>query len=252
MIYSDDRHTYRTIGCSHCSNVFHVPLSCGDRFCPICTSSRRRKVKAKLNAIVKSLKFRDRYGIKFLTLTIPNQEDPRAAFKTIQRSFRRLRQRAFWKWKVEGGAWVVEITGRPGKWHVHIHAVLQSKYIRHALLKRHWSQVSPGNIVYIQKIPVSAVINYLTKYVSKSEVDPAHRNQLSIALKGSRLFQPFGSWQKLISSVPKLNYCCPECGHDEFHLVEKNFHPQVLSSRDPPDVWNRYDSAPVFPKNMPG
>lgn len=240
MNYSDDRHTYRTIQCGGCSNTFHVPLSCGDRFCSICSGPRRRKVRAKLDAIVKSLKFRKRYGIKFITLTIPNQEDPRAGFKIIQKSFRRLRQRSFWKWKVDGGAWVVEITGQPGRWHVHIHAVLESKFIRHSLLKRHWSEVSPGSIVYIQSIPVDTVVRYLTKYCAKSTVAEAHRIHISHALKGCRLFQPFGSWQSLALSVPKVDYCCPECGGTRFHLYVETDPGGRLSSRSPPDKWRQW------------
>lgn len=236
-MYSDDLHEYKSFACGRCGDTFHAPLSCGDRFCSVCTGPRRRKVQAKLNAIVASLKMRKRYSIKFLTLTIPNQEDPRAAFKCIQKSFRRLRQRSFWQWKVSGGAWVVEITGRPGRWHVHIHAVLEAKFIRHALLKRHWSEVSPGNIVYIQSIPVTAVLRYLTKYVAKSEVGTEHRIQISKALKGCRLFQPFGSWQALAIAIGKVPYVCPECGFAHFVLVPGEKQAERLSSRSSPVAW---------------
>lgn len=239
-MHSDNRHEYKSFACGRCGDTFHAPLSCGDRFCSVCTGPRRRKVQAKLDAIVASLKMRKRYSIKFLTLTIPNQEDSRAAFKIIQKSFRRLRQRSFWKWKVDGGAWVVEITGRPGRWHVHIHAVLEAQFIRHSLLKRHWSQVSPGNIVYIQAIPVSAVISYLTKYVAKSEVGSEHRVQISRALKGCRLFQPFGSWQALALEVSKVKYVCPECGYAHFVLQPANLQAERLSSRSSPAVWQQH------------
>jgi len=244
MSYSDDRHDYKTFACGRCGDTFHAPLSCGDRFCTVCTGPRRRKVRSKLNAIVESLKFRKRYGIKFLTLTIPNQEDPREAFKQIQKSFRRLRQRSFWKWKVDGGAWVVEITGRPGRWHVHIHAVCEAKFIRHSLLKRHWSEVSTGSVVYIQAIPVSAVIGYLTKYVSKSEVGSEYRIQVSNALKGCRLFQPFGSWQALALTVGKVAYECPSCGYAHFKMIPTNVLAERLSSRSPPNVWNIHLKCP--------
>lgn len=240
MNYSDDNHTYRSIQCGSCDNVFHVPLSCGDRFCSVCTGPRRRKVRAKLNAIVDSLNVRKRYGIKHITLTIPNQEDIRHGFIQITKSFRRLRQRAFWNWKVDGGAWVVEVTGSPGRWHVHLHVVCEARYIRHSLLKRHWSVVSPGTIVYIQAIPAKDIVHYLTKYVSKSETDPAHRIQVSSALKGSRLFQPFGSWQSIALSVPKIDYCCPECGCTHFHLYVENDPGARLSSRSPPDKWREW------------
>jgi ribosomal protein L37E len=235
---SDVKHRYRTIACRRCGDTFHVPISCGNRFCSICSGPRRRRVRAKLDAIVSHLRRHKQYSLKMLTLTIPNQEDIHDGFTKILHSFRRLRQRSFWKWKVKGGCWVVEVTGKPSAWHVHIHALLECKYIRHSLLKRHWMAVSDGSIVYIQQIHTSRAIGYVTKYISKGTVPEAFQLYISHGLKGARLFQVFGSWHNISLRVPKISYVCPECGYTHFRVVPDEPLSERLSSRSPPDVWN--------------
>jgi hypothetical protein len=166
------------------------------------------------------------YGIKHLTLTLPNQVDAYAGAKELIRSFRRLRQRRWFSKRTQGGAWVIEITGRPGRWHVHLHVVLESRYLAHHVLAQLWDSVSPGRIVFIQAIPVAAVINYLTKYVSKSEVDEVHQIRLSSDLRNVRLFQTFGSWHTIALASKPEPFCCPSCAHAGFYLNNSGFIPQ--------------------------
>lgn len=226
-----DSHDYRHFTCGGCGYSFDAPVSCGNRFCEICTGSRRRKIRYKLNAIIDQIVETDGYGIKFLTLTIPNQKDLKNATVQILKSFRRLRQRRFWLNKVNGGAWIIEVTGQPGKWHVHLHCLLEARYIPHSLLAKRWASVSPGRIVYIQKIPRSAVIRYVTKYVSKGETASPHSLQISDALKNVRLFQPFGCWQKIALSLPKIAFSCPTCGYTGFYLNQAGFDAEKFGAR---------------------
>ena len=214
----DGSHDYRHFTCGGCGYSFNAPVSCGNRFCDVCQGSRRRKIRAKLTAIIKSRNADSGNGIKLLTLTIPNQEDIRYATVQILRSFRRLRQRSFWRNKCSGGSWIVEITGSPKKWHVHLHALLESRYIPYAFLSKHWSQVSLGKIVYISKVPSGAAIGYVTSYVSKSKCDPNYWLHISQQLKDTRLFQPFGSWHAAAAEIPSIAYSCPECDYTGFFL----------------------------------
>lgn len=214
----DGNHDYRHFTCGACGLGFSAPVSCGNRFCTVCQGSRRRKIRAKLTAIIETRKADDGSGIKLLTLTIPNQEDIRYATVQILRSFRRLRQRAFWRNKCSGGAWVIEITGSPKKWHVHLHALLESRYLPHTLLSKHWASVSPGKIVYISKVPSGAAVGYVASYVSKSKCSPNHWLQISQQLKDTRLFQPFGSWHSCAAEIPSIAYSCPKCDFTGFFL----------------------------------
>jgi hypothetical protein len=228
-------HIYRSYTCAQCGFTFRAPVYCGNRFCSECGRSRKNRIRSKLSAITGQLKYGGGFSIKHLILTIPNQKDISDAAKILQHSFRRLRQHEFWSNKVRGGAWTLEVTGQPGKWHVHLHALLESKYIPHHLLRSHWRKVSPGRIVYIKPIPPKVGINYLISYISKCEAPLEHQLYISDQLKGIRLFQPFGSWHGICLIVPKTNYACPDCGYTGFY-----WNPEEVP-------WEKYGRSPPYP-----
>lgn len=187
-------HKFISIICCSCGNVFDIPVYCGDRFCSVCSVSRRMRIRARLQFLVKNLKPLPGYNLKHLTLTIKNQQNLALMTAAIMKSFRKLRQTASWKAHVSGGAFVTEITGNSSDWHVHLHIIIQSKYYKWDTLLKLWMRLSAGRGVYIQNIPKTQVVRYLTKYLSKNDVPDADRDTLNDALKGTRLFQPFGSW----------------------------------------------------------
>lgn len=211
-----NHHQWTRIFCSSCGSYFDVPLSCRNRFCSICNSGRRRRIRQKLTHIVSSVESVKGYSLKFLTLTIPNTPNLYAQQKELVRSFRRLRQRRFWYDKCDGGAYVLEVAGRPGNWNLHLHAVIHSKYIPVRRLSKEWSKCSPGKIVYIKRVPLSKLISYVTKYITKSDLELDSQVKASQALSGTRLFQPFGLWQGYCGSAPTIRYECPSCGCTNF------------------------------------
>lgn len=208
---SPPSHTYRRIVCLSCGFTFDVPIYCGNRFCNTCARPRLRRIRAKLNALLTSVRPSPGYSIKFLTLTIPNTPDLRAAHLILLRSFRRLRQRALWNRRVRGGAYVLELTGNPSSWHLHLHAIIESRYIPVKQLSRTFEKAGGGRIVWITRIPPHAASLYLTKYLTKSSLPLDSQREASLALAGARLFQPFGSWHDLSLSLPKVHYVCPRC-----------------------------------------
>lgn len=231
-----DTHEYRRFFCTRCGKYFDCPVSCGNRFCKICSAGRRGRLIRKLNYIVTQVPTKQNYKIRFLTLTIPNQSNIRDGHSILVKSFRRLRQRSFWKKRVDGGAFVIEATGRPGKWHVHLHIILYCKYIPCRMISKYWSKVSPGRIIKIKNVPLSAVVNYLTKYVTKTEIPLEYQEQASEDLSGTRLFQPFGTWHSFCVNAPKLRYQCPNCGCDHFiwgELINIQFSSMVCQRHIP-------------------
>lgn len=230
-----DNHLFRSFTCAQCGYTFQAPVYCGNRFCEVCGNNRRRRISSKLKAITRNIQYRGGFSIKHLVLTIPNVRDIRNAAKILQKSFRRLRQHSFWQNKVHGGAWTIEVTGRPGKWHVHLHAMLESKFIPHSLLRRHWRKVSPGEIVYIKPIPPAIAINYLVTYVSKCEAEVEYHLYISDQLKGLRIFQPFGTWHGICLKVETEHYSCPDCGYTGFY-----WNPEEVP-------WERYGRSPPYP-----
>lgn len=211
-----DAHSFRQIVCLKCGYEITVPIYCGNRFCPVCSIPRLSRVRRRLQWICSNVDPPSGYGFKFLTLTIRNEPDLAEMLIHLVRSFRKLRQRAFWKQYIRGGAFVLEVTGRPGNWHAHIHAVIEARYIPYDKLLGMWRKCSGSIGVWIERIPKKAIVGYLTKYLSNSSVPGLLTDDVSNSLAGFRLFQPFGSWYavNLTFQMPKAG--CPECGTNRF------------------------------------
>lgn len=207
----DESHSFVSITCCNCGHSIRVPVYCGNRFCPECSGTRRRKIEHRLKVFVRTRHPAADSSFKHLTLTVRSGPDLDEQVKHLVGAFRRLRQRAFWKRAVTGGAFVVEITRGEHGWHAHIHALIESKYIPWSTIKVNWEAVSGGSGVFIQRIPASAIIRYLTKYITKTELSLPDQMAASAALKGMRLFSPFGAWHKPIAEIPLPLAVCGNC-----------------------------------------
>lgn len=203
---------YCTITCCGCGTEIIVPVYCGNRFCPECNVARQVKIRQKLDLFCSSREITKGVTFKFLTLTIKSQPDLKPMVDLLLKSFRKLRQRKLWKNKVFGGAFVIEMTLSDGSWHPHIHAVIEGHYIPYKKLLEDWTAITGDTGVFIQMIPVLAITRYLTKYITKTSLDEAAQIEASEALKGKRLFQPFGSWHSGFGNLDLPKTLCRKCG----------------------------------------
>ncbi len=219
--YDQSDHQFIRLLCVQCGHDIVVPVYCGYRFCDICGLARQSRVRSRLKFLLANIRDEDHYGTKHLTLTIPNMSSLDGMVRRITKAFRKLRSRAYWKNHVLGGAFVLEITGRPGNWHVHIHAIIQAKYMTWNTLHKLWLKVSGGRGVYIQKIPRKQCILYLTKYLSKSGMPGQVMIAMSDALKGARLFSPFGTWYAVSKLYVRPVCLCSECKTGTFELYDQ-------------------------------
>jgi len=215
-------HEFVRIECINCGKSFDVPVYCGDRFCPVCSVTRRLRVRSRLEFLVENVKAGSGYNFKHLTLTIKNQQNLSLMTSSIVKSFRKLRQTRSWKFHVKGGAFVIEITGNSGNWHVHLHVIIESKYYKWAEILALWKKLSSGQGVYIQNIPKREIVRYLTKYISKTDTTPECREDINDALRGTRLFQPFGSWFAINKLYKKPPPQCPEC-HGTYFMISGEY-----------------------------
>lgn len=232
-------HDFIRIACDHCGYSISVPVYCGDRFCPVCSVPRLARIRHRLNWLVGHIEPLAGHSFKHLTLTIPSHPDLAVMLHTLNSSFKKLRARAFWKRLVAGGASVVEVTGRPGNWHVHLHVVLYAKYIPYFQLLSLWRKVSPGRGCYIQKMPKSAIISYLTKYLVKPSVPDEVSEMVGVTLARYRLFQPFGSWYNLSATYVRPNKTCPDCGQTSWlpwDILTKGDFPKMHYTGIPPPL----------------
>lgn len=218
-----DSHDFRRIVCTSCGATFDVPVPCGNRFCDICNQGRKNRIRSKLEWLVAHVDKPRGYSVKHVTLTCRNMDSLSDMLDLLTQSFRKLRQRALWKNCVDGGAFVIEVTGNPGDWHAHIHAVIMAKFLPWKQVVKAWKQISDSTGVYITRIPGKAVVAYLTKYITKTDLSPEFQYEASSALKGRRLYQPFGSWHSLSNNAPKHKPTCSKCGESNFMLLDLVF-----------------------------
>lgn len=207
-----DEHNYVSLFCGHCGHVIHVPQYCGNRFCPVCGQSRSRRLLRRVGSVTKQIQPRNPYSFKFLTLTVPREKDLKGTIDALLKSFRRFRQRAYWKKNVRGGAYFIEFKHTANGWNPHLHVVLESRYMPVKAIRNHWEAVSPGKIVDIRRIPIGAAVRYAAKYCTKLDLPPALQQQASDALKNRRLFTFFGQWSKVQPATDADKITCTDCG----------------------------------------
>lgn len=182
-----------------------VACYCEDRFCPACGLARGKKIFDELKVLC------GRDPVRFLTLTRKaDNASLQSALADLQRSFSRLRETDFWRSRVRGGAWFLEITrgARGAHWHVHLHVLVHGMFIDQRALSDHWHRCTRTSfIVHVRAVPgTDAGIRYCCKYVSKpldpSVVkDPASLLEAVVTMKGKRMWGAFGTWFKRAETV---------------------------------------------------
>jgi len=212
-------HEYRRITCSFCGYTHDVPVWCGDRWCPVCAVSRRMRLINRMNWLAENTSPLPGHQFYFLTLTIVSNSDLAKQLRSLVRSFRKLRQRAFWKKHVNSGAFIIETKLNEAGWHCHIHALIFSRWLDWDFLLSEWIKVSTGRGVFIVKCKPSAISYYVTKYMTKPDLPDADLTEINAAMKGLRLFSPFGKWQALSQKYPKPKMVCEICGKSQWVMI---------------------------------
>lgn len=222
-----DGHYWISIVCSHCGRRKDVPAPCGDRFCSVCNRSRQMRTRRRLRWMLSRVKQHGQYKFAFLTLTMPPQDDCQAMVAKLQAAFKQLRKTKYWRKNVEGGAFVIEIKRGSGsnQWHCHIHAILLAKRLdltNRGVIRRLWKRQTQGTSINLRLVRSHIdVLNYMTKYVTKTELNDADRLIASKALKGKRLFQPFGTFYNASLGMITLPARCGDCGRAAFMLYHE-------------------------------
>ena len=173
---------------------------CKDRLCPACQRSRAHTIRANLEPRITG---RD---IRFLTLTLRADDTNLAQrLKRLYASFRLLRRRPLWKDRATGGLACCEVTYNrdSGNWNVHLHLLVEGRYIALADLKAEWlACTGDSSHVDIQRPrETCGVLKYVTKYVTKptdidNELSPLRLDEYVHAIGGHKLVFTFGSWRR--------------------------------------------------------
>ena len=176
--------------------------TCHDRFCVPCANSRSRTIA--LNVL-------DRLGkteCRFLTLTLQSTTESLSfLLDKLTTSFAALRRSVLWRKRVTGGVSFLELkwSSSKNRWNVHLHALLQGRYIPKNQLQSLWRKITLGSFVIDIRFvrDNDSVTQYVTKYASKPLDPSVTRNddrldEAVVALKRRRLATTFGAWRGVL------------------------------------------------------
>lgn len=227
-------HPFITLFCGNCHHRLVVPVYCKNRFCPVCSKRRVKIVRHRISSLLDRLQLKGRERLVMVTLTIRSMKDPSDMMDHLVAAFRRLRNRVIWKRRVRGGFYVIEITRNDNMYHLHIHSICAADYIPWRKLSQQWESVSGSPGIHIKQTTKSKAIHYLTKYLTKPSSD-IPIDKLNAALKDRRLFQCFGTFQKLLKPYAPPQYQCPCChAADWFSCAELGSYNYSKRGRPPP------------------
>jgi Replication protein len=183
--------------------------ACHSRHCRHCANRKREALVLAVAARLKEA--RDR--CRFVTLTLRCQPVPLAdQLDRLLESFRRLRQRQWWKARVTGGCMFVELKlgENSRQWHVHLHLLTEGKFLDQRELGEEWHKVTGDSfIVDVRAIAADdKIASYVAKYATKplhSNViqSPAHLDECIVAVRSRRLVNCFGCWKGLDADTPE-------------------------------------------------
>lgn len=184
-----------------------VRAMCHDRFCQPCQRIRTATVRVRLAAAMAD------QTCRLLTLTLAADGKPlRDRCNRLYDSFRKLRQRSFWKKNVGAGCAVLEIARNPttGSWHPHLHCILTGKFLPQATLVSEWRAVTGDSYVVDVRLirEHEKALNYVAKYITKTVPDAMLRDELVCAeliraLHRRRALVTFGSWARKNFTKPE-------------------------------------------------
>jgi hypothetical protein len=184
--------------------IFRSCRSCGDwetfyyrcslKFCPLC-NWRIARARAEM---LRLWSFRIKQP-KHVVLTMRNFETlTRSKIRSIGRAFSKLRRNRLWK-EVRGGCVSTEITNEGRGWHLHLHIMIDCRWLDAGSLAIVWGQLL-GQEFGIVKVKDCRGMDYLgeiTKYVVKpaelASWKPEQIAQFVHAIRGVRFFSAFGT-----------------------------------------------------------
>jgi hypothetical protein len=185
----------------HVPDLYRVVRgTCHDRFCRPCAAERAARIRDNLRKNWNGRPFR------FVTLTLAHTDDLLSTrVNHLLASFRRMRQRGWWRGHVVGGIAFLEIgLGRTdGLWHPHLHVICQGRYMPQHQLATLWEEsTGDSRVVDVRLVTdFAAAASYITKYVSKAVPrrvidNPDLLADAAAALTNQRTLIAFGTWRK--------------------------------------------------------
>ena len=247
--------------CYNCGKVRQFPNRCDSGLCPECqprlANERRKSVEWWTQQIEQP---------KHVILTVKNiPEISKGHVLQVKEWFSRLRRRAFARnWL--GGFYSLEVTNEGRGWHIHIHALVNARFIDGGELARQWADVTNqmGRIVRVRDCRDKSYLAEVTKYAVKgSQLASWPAPEIAAfvrAFEGVRTFGVFGSLYKVrteyaawIKEVQDHKPTCA-CGCSSAkYYTEQEWEARRTSSRTPqknPAPEAAATTADMFPQHL--
>ena len=188
-------HTVFTVcSCNKCSQVRKFPNRCDLFYCPECANHLQAEADKQVSWWAVRVK-----QPKHVVLTIRNIRDLTPQHVDEFRAmFGKLRRRKFARnWR--GGFYRIQITNDGKGWHVHLHALVDAKWIDGQQLKQEWLSATKGfgYIVHVKDARPADYLKVVTRYiVSGNQIaawSAATTKTFVRAFQNKRTFGVFGS-----------------------------------------------------------
>jgi len=207
------RHKTITLYCHDCGQVKVVKLKCSDRTCQECRDRTYWKLFKGWFKLAENMS-----NPKLLTLTMKNKPDlKREYIKTLRAQFTKLLHRKYYKERIIGGLYVIELKNAGNGWNIHLHALIDTKpefegFLLQERLSKDWLAITKESmIVDIRKAyNPRASLKYILKYLTKPPQINGEIEVYNAALKKTRLIQTFGDLYR--SKAEKIRMICKDCG----------------------------------------
>lgn len=256
-------HTSYTFAvCKSCNGVSKFPNRCDRFYCPECQprlqKDRERAVKWWAFAIKQP---------KHVVLTVKNIPDlAKGHVLEFRCWFNKLRRSKFAEnWL--GGFYRFEVTNEGRGWHLHLHALVDARFIDKFALSEMWAKITKGfgRIVEVKDARGWKYLNEVTKYAVKGAQlaawSPGDIQKFINAFQGVKTFGVFGSlygkrtefaeyWKQVRDQTPICKCgCCEARYFSESEFLEKfEFQPTENSHTIPPPRFAHPEFA--FTKNQ--
>ena len=195
---------------------FQTHHYCNNRWCPVCGRIRTAKIINGYGSQLANIK-----DLSMLTLTIPNMSafELPIAIKTMTAGFRSIIHNYKRRHKDNSmdGVRKIEVTynEETKTYHPHFHILTSAESAQY--IRDKWLQVFPDAVRWAQDIKaadknsIKEIAKYFSKIFSKDKetgkikmMPPQALNEINIALKGVRTFQPFGKIKMVKDDVNEM------------------------------------------------
>jgi len=163
---------------------------------------------------------------------------PRDGIKLLRDSFNKLRRQKLMA-SVTGGAYCIELIPHADYWHIHMHAILDCKFLPYQQIFSHWRKLFDVRHIEvdIRQADSREARSYIAKEVGKNmaiSLEPDFIVEWYQAIKGSRLWTSFGTFfnvklNELDTKEDDKDFVptCPKCGATHC----------MYFARDGPFIW---------------